>query len=115
MKVRIPDSLKLPAQRDVETELLKLLAARSRPLATQEAYRILADTFNLTSAQRDARPERSSDPAWHWLVRRAMQRLVKEKWACHTQHGLWAATEEGRSAQRGRERYAAGLDIFTDE
>jgi hypothetical protein len=90
MKVRIPDTLKLPAQAAVEHELLKLLNARSRGLATTEAYRILADTFQLTPAQRDARRESSSDPAWHWLVRRAMQRLVKNGWACHTQRGFWA-------------------------
>ena len=55
MKVRIPDSPKLPPQLEVEAELLKLLAARSRPLNSTEAYRALADTFRLTSAQRDAR------------------------------------------------------------
>ena len=78
MKVRIPDSLKLPPQLEVEAELLKLLAARSPPLATAEVYRILAETFALTPWQRQAPREgspHSSDPAWNWLVRRAMQRL----------------------------------------
>jgi hypothetical protein len=118
MKVRIPDTLKLPPQAKVEVELLKLLAARSRPLAPTEAYRALADTFRLTSVQQQAPREgsvRSSDPAWNWLVRRAMQHLKDEGWAYHPQHGFWAATEEGRSAQRGRDRYAAGGDIFADE
>ena len=97
MKVRIPKSLKLPAQAAVERELLKLLAARSRPQSTTEAYRTLADTFMLTPAQRDARARGSSDPCWSWLVRRAMQRLVKQRWTCRTQRGFWAATERGRS------------------
>jgi Mrr N-terminal domain len=117
MKVRALESLKLPLQRDVEAELLKLLAARSQPSVITEVYRTLADTFRLTLVQRQA-PRgaafRSSfEPAWNWLVRRAMQRLQKEGWACRPQYGFWAATEKGR----GQAKIAVeGLpDIFADE
>ena len=102
MKVRIPDTLNLPAQHRVEDELLKLLASRSRPLSTTEAYRTLADTFGLTAAQRVARrKEGSADPAWSWLVRRAMQRLQVQKWTYRPDHGSWSATEAGRNQAEG--------------
>lgn len=114
MKVRIPDTLNLPAQAKVEAELLKLLASRSRSLGTAEVYRTLAETFGLSRAQREARREASSsDPAWNWLVRRAMQRLEKEGWAQRPEHGAWAVTEKGRGEQRIREH---GLpDIWAEE
>lgn len=114
MKFRIPDTLGLPVQSKVETELLKLLAARSRPLATAEVYRALADTFGLTLSQRTARwREGSADPAWNWLIRRAMERIEKkEKWAYRPERGLWGATETGRN----RAKYLVeGLpDIFAE-
>jgi len=107
-------TLNLPPQAEVEGKLLQLLAARSRPLTTTEVYRSLADIFNLSLAQRDARRERGNDPAWNWLVRRAMQRLVAKGWADHRQHASWAATEKGRSIQQEREKIIAqgGLDLF---
>ena len=104
MRVRIPGSLGLPAQLRVEVELLKLLAARSRPLKTTEIYRVLAEACGVTLAQREARAEGSADPAWHWQVRRAMQRIEKEGWAYRPQRGQWAATAKGRALQRAREQ-----------
>jgi hypothetical protein len=98
MSVPIPDKLRLPDQSRVETELLKLLAFNSRPLSTLEIYRQLADAFALTASQRVARREAARlDPAWNWLVRRAMQRLEAEGWAYRPDRAKWVATEKGRS------------------
>ena len=105
MRVRIADTLGLPPQAEVEIELLKLLASRSRLRLFTEVYRLLADTFGLTSSQRVARREVARpDPAWNWLVRRAMQRIQKEGWA-YPRHGQWAATAKGRTLQRSREQF----------
>ena len=102
MKLRVPDTVKLPEQAKVEAELLKLLASRLRPLSSTEVYRTLADTFELSPAQQVARRhESSTDPAWHWLVRRAMQRLQAQKWAYRPGHALWAATIAGKSQVEG--------------
>jgi hypothetical protein len=113
MKVRIPDNLGLPAQQKVEAELLKLLVFNPRPLSTSEIYRQLADTFALTPSQRVARREPARlDPAWNWLVRRAMQRLEAEGWAYRPDRAVWAVTEMGRSQQQLRQH---GLpDIFEE-
>ena len=98
MSVRIPDKLRLPDQLKVEAELLKLLALNLRPLSTSEIYRRLADAFALTASQRVARREVARlDPAWNWLVRRAMQRLEAEGWAYRPDRAMWVVTEKGRS------------------
>ena len=105
MKVRIPDSLRLPTQAKAEDELLKLLASRSRPLSTNEAYRTLADSCGLTPAKRAARPEGGrAEPAWNYRVRWAMDRIRRKGWARSTEHGMWTATATGRKLQRAREQ-----------
>ena len=101
MKVRVPDSLGLPAQPKVEAELVRLLASRSQPSPTAEAYDILAKIFGLSSEQRVARFEGARDPAWNWLVRRTMQHLEDAGWAYRPQRGLWIATSAGRYGATG--------------
>ncbi len=113
MRVRVPGSLRLPAQLRVEVELLKLLVARSRPLMTTEIYRALAEACGVTLAQREARAEGSADPAWHWQVRRAMQRIENEGWAYRPQRGQWAATANGRALQRAREQAGTSKVVGT--
>jgi len=71
---------------------------------TTEIYRVLAEACGVTLAQREARAEGSADPAWHWQVRRAMQRIEKEGWANRPQRGQWTATANGRELQRAREQ-----------
>lgn len=114
MKVNILEILELPAQPKVEAELLKLLAVNSRPLSTTEIYRRLADAFGLTASQRVARRQATRlDPAWNWLVRRAMQRLEAEGWAYRPERAAWVVTKKGRSQQHLRQH---GLPtIFTAE
>jgi hypothetical protein len=109
MKLRIPDGVSLPAQAKVEGELLKLLASSQRPLASSEVYRMLADTFMLAATQQVARRDTARlEPAWNWLVRRAMQRIEKEEgWACRPRCGQWSATGRGRIIQNARARSAS--------
>lgn len=115
MRVRIPEPLGLPTQPKVEPKLLKLLAARSRSIFPVEVYRILADDFELSLAQREVRPKSSTEPAWNWRVRRAMQRLVAQGQAYHPQAGKWAATQYGRSLQRAREQHGPKVKGVIDE
>ena len=114
MKVNILEKLDLPPQPKVEAELVKLLAFNLRPLSTTEIYWRLADTFGLTASQRVARRQATRlDPAWNWLVRRAMQRLEAEGWAYRPERAAWVVTEKGRSHQQFRQH---GLpDIFSEE
>jgi len=121
MKVRIPDSLGLPTQSKAEDELLKLLASRSRPLSTSEAYRQLADACGLTQAQRSARAEGvRAESAWNYRVRWAMDRIEKNGWAERIQRGMWTATANGREIQRAREQSGSKVigvidqDIFKE-
>ena len=103
MSVATPDKLKLPDLSKVEAELLKLLVVNLRPLSTIEIYHRLADAFALTASQRVARREVTRlDPAWNWLVRRAMQRLEAEGCAYRPDRAMWVATEKGRSRQHFR-------------
>ena len=114
MKINIVEKLGLPPQPKVEAELLKLLAVNSRPLSTTEIYRRLADAFGLTASQRVARHQATRlDPAWNWLVRRAMQRLEAEGWAYRPERAAWVVTEKGRSQQQLRQH--GFPDIFTEE
>jgi hypothetical protein len=99
MKIQTPDKLSLPPQSKVEVELLKLLAFSQGPLVTSEIYRRLADTFKLTASQRAVRREATrTDPAWNWLVRRAIQRLEAEGLAYRPARGAWVVTEKGRTS-----------------
>jgi|SRR5580704_6918973 hypothetical protein len=101
MKVRMPDKFGLPAQPKVEAELLKLLAFSPQPLSTNEIYRLLADTFRLVASQRAVRREATRpDPAWNWLVRRALQRLEAEGWVYRPERGAWVVTKKGRASGR---------------
>ncbi len=103
MRVRAPEKLGLPDQSKVEAELLKLLAFNLRPLSTAEIYRQLADTFGLTASQRVARREVARlDPAWNWLVRRAIHRLEADGCAYRPDRAMWVVTEKGRSLQHSR-------------
>jgi restriction endonuclease Mrr len=70
-----------PKQAEVEDKLLKLLAARSTPLRTSDAYRLLADECGLSAAERDARLEGTKESAWHNRVRWAKNALDKAGWA----------------------------------
>jgi hypothetical protein len=100
MMIGIPEKLGLPDQSKVEAELLKLLALTLRPLATVEIYRQLADAFALTASQRVARRDAARlDPAWNWLVRRAMHRLEAQGWVYRPDRAMWVVTEKGRSQQ----------------
>jgi restriction endonuclease Mrr len=121
MKIRIPDSLGLPTQAKTEDALLKLLASRSRPVPTSEAYRALADACGLTQAQRVARAEGGrAEPAWNYRVRWAMDRIEGKGWAHRTQRGMWTATAMGRTVQRARQQSGSKVvgvvehDIFAE-
>jgi hypothetical protein len=94
----MPEKLGLPPQPKVEAELLKLLAFSPRPRPTSEIYRLLADAFGLVASQRVARREATRpDPAWNWLVRRALQRLEAEGWAYRPERGAWVVTKRARA------------------
>jgi hypothetical protein len=98
MKVCMPEKLGLPPQPKVEAELLKLLAVSPRPLRTSEIYSLLADAFGLAASQRVVRRDVTrSDPAWNWLVRRALQRLEAEGWAYRPERGAWVVTKRGQA------------------
>jgi len=121
MAVRKQTSPPLPfRQAEVEDKLLQLLVSRSRALSTTEAYRSLADMFNLTMTQREARRETGKGSYWNWLVRRAMQRLQDQDWTRRAGHGRWTATESGKLVQQSREKYGTKTvtvvahDIFAD-
>jgi hypothetical protein len=71
---RLLERVGLPAQLDVEKRLFALLKATTRAMDAKTAYDRLAEEFQLSHQQRHA--GRQNDPDWHWLVRRAKQRLV---------------------------------------
>jgi restriction endonuclease Mrr len=116
MKVRVPDTLRLPTQTKAEDELLKLLASRARPLSTNEAYRALADACDLTQAQRVARADGTrAEPAWHYRVRWAMDRIEKAGWARRVERGMWTATAQERKVQRARQQSGSKVTAVVDE
>jgi restriction endonuclease Mrr len=101
MKVRWPESLKLPPQGEIEDRLWHHLNARSGPVESKVLYDLLAEDFHLTPQQRTARAPNSTESAWNYHVRWAKQKLVSRRWIDVPKNGLWVLTEAGRKKEIG--------------
>ena len=65
----------LPSEGDVIDALKVYLAQRTRPATPSDAYRALADKFNLTQEQRTRLMKDGEEMHWENRVRQAMRKL----------------------------------------
>lgn len=91
----LPDvNVKLPNIGDIETALIELLRARgNRPLRASEAYRMLADHFQLDWKQRNVKSATRDAFKWHDHCRSAREHLAKKKIMHREPWDSWALTD----------------------
>jgi hypothetical protein len=91
----LPDvNVKLPNIGDIEKALIELLRARgNRPLRASEAYRMLADHFQLDWKQRNVKSATRDAFKWHDHCRSAREHLAKKKIMHREPWDSWALTD----------------------
>ena len=89
--MNMPDRSDLPTENLVIAELEALLSKSLRPIDPSTAYRVLADTFNLTNEQRSRLMPNGKDIHWENRVRFARRKLVDSgKIDTSLPRGQWA-------------------------
>lgn len=84
----------LPHIGDIEKALIELLRARgNRPLRASEAYRMLADHFQLDRKQRNKRGSTRGEIVWEYRVRAAREHLAKKKIMHREPWDSWTLTD----------------------
>lgn len=91
----LPDvSVKLPNIGDIEKALVELLRSRgNRPLRASEAYRMLADQFQLDWKQRNVKSATRDAFKWDDICRTAREHLAKKKIIHREPRDSWALTD----------------------
>lgn len=91
----LPDTyVKLPDHGAVGRALIEILRARgNRPLRASEAYRMLADHFNLDWKQRNVKSAYKDEPKWHNMCRTAREHLVKTRKMNRLPRDSWSLIE----------------------
>lgn len=98
MSVQLP----IRPQAEIEWQLLNLLYLRGA-VPIQEAYRTLADRFELSTEERNAvigQDKRES--AWKNECRFAKRRLDDQGYVISQSRGMWAITPKGAEVARDR-------------
>lgn len=95
----------LPAQSDVERQLLFVLFLHKRPIEPRALYGPLADHFGLTAFQRNADLAETNENAWRNRVRQARRRLINDGLLDGSVNGLWSLTSAGREQALKIERF----------
>jgi restriction endonuclease Mrr len=98
---RWPNSVEMPSQGLIEKELLHQLGLYPRPVEIKIFYDSLAEALKISSAQRQAKMQNSSELAWNNRVRFARRRLANQGFIDKSRRGYWGLTEMGRAAARG--------------
>jgi hypothetical protein len=108
----LPDvSVTLPDHGAVGRALEEILRARgNRPFRASEAYRQLADHFNLDWNQRNVKSVYKDEPKWHNVCRTAREHLVKTGRLNRLPRDCWKLTDDAFKYPRG-----VTLDIESDE
>jgi restriction endonuclease Mrr len=107
--------LPLRPQPEIEWHLLNLLHLRGR-VATQMAYRALAERLRLTAEELAVTiyPERP-ESAWANECRFAMRRLKDEGYALTLSRGVWAITRKGREIAERRGLEYRSMTLTAEE
>jgi len=90
-----PDvNVELPIIWHIAKALIELLRARgNRPLEASEAYRMLADHFQLDRKQRNKRGSTRGEIVWNYRVRAAREHLARKKIMHREPWDSWALTD----------------------
>ena len=86
----------IPETFDVETSLLRYLAASIGPKSASDAYDVLGSQFDLSHAERARQMLNQAESHWHNRVRTAMKNLVAQGYAERLVRDEWFATKAGR-------------------
>jgi hypothetical protein len=84
----------LPEEGSIAKALVNLLREReNHPLRASEAYRVLADHFQLDREQRNKRGSTRGELVWNYRVRAAREHLSKRKMMHRKPWNSWALTD----------------------
>lgn len=93
--VQLPDCDGFPDNGRVSEALEQLLYVRgNRPLRAQEAYKFLAEKFELDWKQLSLKTATRDDPKWHNICRTARNHLVKQGRMKQLPRNSWALTDK---------------------
>ena len=89
-------SVQLPNHGEVESALVTILRTRgNRPLRASEAYRVLAEHFQLDWKQLNVKTATRDELKWHNVCRTARNNLVKKGVVNRLPYNSWTLTDYG--------------------
>lgn len=85
---------KLPTVKDIKNDLLMFIGDNVSVIP-KEAYKSLADKYQLDDVSRTIITRRGTEPKWHNIVRWAKKDLQNEGLVKSIEHGVWGLTDDG--------------------
>ncbi|OGX77817.1 hypothetical protein A6395_15280 [Exiguobacterium sp. SH31] len=86
---------KLPTAKDIKSDLFMFIGDNEKVIP-KEAYKYLADKYQLDDLSRTIITRSGKEPKWHNIVRWAKKDLQDEDLVESIEHGVWVLTDDGR-------------------